>query len=296
MRNLYDYLNDVSVDFSLYEEETLTEEERNSMKKAVTGKKTFSRRKMFTAVAAAAVIAALGVTSYATGFIDNIIKSVSTGHNGYIQLSEAYGEGKSLELPPELKGLLFDKDGNEAEQFLPNAEYYDADGNKIDDFAEFFKSKNITKLILEDGTVEVEFDGGEKDDPLSDVGEHTVVVKEMSDLNGKLAFDLKVPESLPEGFDFYGATYNDNGGEYLFLYYMNTKGEWFAIHERLINEDTAYYGSPDGTLEELEINGHTAALMDERSLDWEADGISVSIMGRGYIERDELIRMAETMQ
>lgn len=297
MRNLYDYLNDVGVDFSVYTEETLTDKERNSMKKAVTGKKGFSRKKICTAAAAAAVIAALGITSYATGFVDNIIKFVTTGHNQYAQMN-AYGEGESLKLPPEIKGLLFDKDGNEAEQFLPTAEYYDADGNKIDDVGEYLESKNITRLTLEDGTVEVAFKTGKNADPLAKhkSEEHTVIVKNMSDLDGKLAFNMKTPDILPEGFDFYGATYNDNGGEYLFLYYMNADGDWFAIHERLINDDTAYATSTDGTIEELDINGHTAVLMDGDMLDWEADGASVSIMGRGYIEKDELIRMAETMQ
>lgn len=297
MRDLYEYLNDVSVDFSCYSEETLTEKERKNMKKAVTGKKAFSKKKICTAAAAAAVAAVLGITSYATGFADNIIKFITTGHNQYVQTS-AYGEGTPLELPQELKGLLFLKDGSEAEQFLPSAEYYDAQGNKIDNLAKYLEENNITRLTLENGTTEVALDVSDNEDPLArhETEEHTVIVKKMSDLDGKLAFDMKAPETLPEGFDFYGATYNDNGGEYLFIYYINAEGDYFAVHERLINDETAYAAGTDGTIEELEINGHTAVLMDERTLDWEADGISISILGRGFITKEELIRMAETMQ
>lgn len=291
MRDLYDYLNDVSVDFSQYGEEELTQKERSIMKRAVKGNGS-SKRKIWTVGIVAATVVALGVTSYATGFIDNIIKSVSTGYNSFAQVSV---EGQSIEMPAEIAGLVFNADGSPAKEIASGASYYDADGNEIKDWNEFFKKNNIDAISIDGDVVYVSEKAGRTADPLENASENDYVVKSMADLEGKTAFAVKAPASLPEGFEFYGATCNKDGGEYLFLYYMNEAGDWFTIHERLINEETAFASATDGTVEETDINGHKAAIVDGSSVEWEADGISVGIMGRGYIEKDELISMAKGM-
>lgn len=297
MKNLYDYLNYVSTTEE-FSPEPLTKEERDMIKKAVSGNKRIKVRRIGVIAAAAALITAVGITSYATGFIDNIIKTVTTGHNQFtVYSSSPVRDG--VDMPSELRGLLYNADGSEADRFFPNAEYYDENGKKIDDLTVFIRSEGIGKLTTDDGTIAVAFDGMQ-DDSLSPIerfkkqSDNARVVYSLDELNGKLDFTPAVPSSLPDGFSFAGAGYYQESGLYLTLYYKNSRDEYFMIFERVINDETAYE-SGAMELEELNVNNYNAVLQDGRSLDWEADGVSISISGRGYLDKDELLSIANSI-
>ena len=131
MKNEFDYLNDVKMDFGMYEEEPISEMEINIMAQNVNKKRrTFSVKKLSVLAACVAIVAITG-TAFASGFAGDIIKYVTTGHNSYIQTDA----NAAQELPEELKGKIFDKNGVAYERatqndILNNA--YDAEGNKLD--------------------------------------------------------------------------------------------------------------------------------------------------------------------
>lgn len=55
-----------------------------------------------------------------------------------------------------------------------------------------------------------------------------------------------------------------------------------------------FTASTDGELEEMQINGRTVVIADNRNIDFEtADSVSVSILSGGNMTRNELIKAAE---
>ena len=295
MKNEFDYLNDVKMDFSVYEEKSLTEKERLKMKNILKRKRKFSTRKCIAAAACVGVVAALGITAYATGFVDNVVKMITTGHNQFAQVDDSE---LTAEVPENLKGFLFDENGEEVTMFRGDMTLYDKDGNVIEDMGEYMRSLGIYSLYYntENGEVKVSFDEETESDPLLNMEGDYIIAESEAELENKPGFKASVPEYIPEGFKFHGAAYSKGEAEYLFIYYMNGEGEYFCIHERIINDDTAYTASTNGTVEEIDINGNKAAVMDKDEISWEENGISIDVMGRDVIEYDDLLKVAESIK
>lgn len=295
MKNEFDYLNDIKMDFSVYEEEILTEKEKLKMKNAIISKKKIKLKKYGVIAACVGIAAVMGITVYASGVVDNIIRIVSTGNNEFEVIDSSKLKTK---VPDEMKGLLFDENGEELTHFRSDMTVYDKDGNIIEDMSAYMKEIGLEEIITENGTVKISFHTGdeEKQDPLEHMKENYTITKNINDLENALKFDVKLPEYIPAGFDFHGAAFSgDEDEEYLFVYYMNKDGEYFSIHERIINEDTAYSMGAK-SLEVINIKGNKAVLVDNREISWEEGGISIDINGRGLLERDELIKLAESVK
>lgn len=290
MKSEFEYLNDVKMDFSIYESDVLTEKEKRKMKK-IADRKTSLKKYVSVGVCAATVVA-LGITAYASGFIDNVIKFVSTGYNEFV-LIDTTNMTKSV--PEEFKGLLFDENGNEINEFVgADMKLYDENGDLIDDIGKYLNEKGISEFVADNERIEIKPNNA-KDDPLANAREMGYpVIDDINEIDGYLAFEAKLPEYLPEGFEFYGAS--AYGTDYLFVYYMNGANEYIAVHERIINEETAFSASVSKSIDEIMINGKKAVLLDGRSIDWETDGISVGVNGRDVISKDELIKMAESIK
>lgn len=285
MKNEYDYLNDISVDFSLYQEIPLTKKEYQKM----TCQKRKSTKKYLLLAACVSTIAALGISAYASGFFGKIVKTVSTGHNEFSLIDMT---GVSYPIPPELDGLLFDKNGVEITEFSPNTVYYDQDGNEITDLQAFARTHGITSLTTPEGTAKL---SEEETDPLADAKKNGYpIIKNPEDISSHLSFGAKLPTYLPDGFTFLGAA--AYGDQYLFVYYQNKDGNYIMLDERILNEETAFSVGTDGILEEALVNGHSAVLLDGTNLNWEADGVSIGISSRGLLSREELFQMAESIQ
>ena len=140
--------------------------------------------------------------------------------------------------------------------------------------------------------------GDEEKDPLKDWEEKgwNIIMNE-TEINEMLSFDAKLPTYLPKGFEFMGAATAPDSKYYLSAYYKNEEtGKYFVIHERLLNDETAFSAGTDGTVEEISINGHKAALSNERNVDFEIDDISVGVSGRDALTKDEVIRVAESIR
>ena len=283
MKNEYDYLNDVKMDFSCYEEETITEKELKSMKR-YTNKRTVKKY-----LAAAACISLLTVTSaFASGLVGNIIKTIQTGHNSFVQIDSNVPQP----LPDELKDKIFNKNGNPVDS-ITRSEFdniYDADGNKITE-------EKFAKLIEEatGGLVRVESDKNSAEEAKKNFAT-------IDAAQSNAVFDIKIPEYLPDDYLISRIyTYKEEdgspSGEYITIVYKNSNDEDITIHERILNENTAFEAGTDGKVEELTINGRTAVIMNESSLNLETeDDVSVGIYTHGNISRAELVKIAESVK
>ncbi len=278
MKNAYDYLNNVKMDFSKYEEESITEREILDMREKISDKKPMNLKRI-------CVLAACAVFTFVCGtaLAANYIRKVSTGHNEFYQYP-----AEERAVPEKLRGLLFDKDGNELTHVGSDTEMYDKDGNLFDD-------ESFAALIEDTLGSEVKIVADKEYDP--ETAEHTFA--SLEEAQKTASFDIKVPEYLPEGYELarvYTFTDGKGGysGDYMTLVYKNGEKD-IHVFERIINDETAFSAGTDGTLEEIELNGVTAVIMDGTSIDWETkDSVSVGISAKGNITKDELIKMAES--
>ncbi|MGM9552458.1 MAG: DUF4367 domain-containing protein [Clostridia bacterium] len=278
MKNAYDYLNDTKVDLSRYEKEEITEREILRMKARINNRKGFNTKKFYLIAACAAFILIAG-TCIAAGYI----REASTGHNQFVLY-----DSEDMELPKELRGKLFDKDGNEVKYMKEYDELYDKNGEVMT--AEKFNAI-YKEAYGDDVAISV---SGDDYDP----NEAEFDFASIEDAQKTANFDIKVPKVLPEGYSLARvyAYKDENGtpsGDYITLVYKRGETDIY-IFERIINEETAFATGTDGTMEVVEINGQTAVIMDNRSIDWETeDDVSVGISGRGHLTREELINMAK---
>ncbi len=289
MKNEYDYLNDVKMDFEVYENEM--KKENTEMKK---GK--MSVRKIAVIAACAAAVAITG-TAFASGYVTKIVKSINTGHNMMIQTDDT---GMEWEIPEKLSGKFYDKDGNELNSITYGMTYgdlYDKDGKQYDEasLAQMFIDSGYADSM--DIRVDVSKDNGTKI-PYDD--ERIKVYTSLDEFGADLSFDLKVPEYVPDGYSFlYGNGFRDDdgamSGNYATLTYSNGK-ETFSIHERVINDETAYETSTNENVTEMLINGCTAAVSDHEIM-WEQNGVSITVIsGSSNVTGDELLKVAESIK
>lgn len=296
MKNEFDYLNDVKMDFSIYDDCKLSDMEREKMKNIMKKTKKINRGKIAALAACVAGIAIFSQTALAKDLLVNIIKTFSTGHNTFSLIEPSDVE---IGIPKEALGMIFNEKGKEIKAYKEGEVLYDENGDKIEDFGAFMRDKvGIYEVLTEDGkggTIRVSYAPAD-DDPLDfSRREGYPIIRNIDEINGYLSFDAKLPDYLPDGYSFYGAS--AYGNDYLFVYYMNQEnGQWFSLHERIINNETAYESGTDGTIEEVAIHGQKAVMMDERSIAWESGKISIDLSGRGFLNRTELIKVAESIQ
>ncbi|MCH5187288.1 MAG: DUF4367 domain-containing protein [Oscillospiraceae bacterium] len=297
MKNEFDLLNDVIVDFSAYEVKELEEKELNAMKNVINKPKKKFWPRVAAVAACVGLIAAIGQTSFAKEFIGNIVKKISTGHNEFFQYDMSNAE---VDIPKELS-IFYDENGNLLTKYSDGTVFYDKDGNKIEDVQAYIESLpyGIKEAVTGGSDITLVI-GKEENDPLERYRNqgYSIIDNEadMDILDEALDFTPVLPTELPGSFRFCGAAYFDTSTYYLTLIYKNDKSEYIFVQERLLNEETAFSMGTDGEIEELKINGHKAVLTNEISLDWEVGDVSVGIAGRGHLNRDELITMAENMK
>lgn len=275
MKNKYDLLNNVKMDFEAYEPCTLDSKELESMKQSVKKeiKKKPRVKRYLTLAACIALVAALSQTTFAQELVENIIKSISTGHNRFTQVQTP----DTAPIPPELQGKIFDKDGNPLTTYTKGQEIYDENHSKI------ISTEHIMISPADDD---------------NDIESDKFYVNNPGDIQQYASFDVKLPAYLPEGYAFSNAYFfkEQNGnicGDYLFVEYKNADGKRIVIDERIINEETAFEAGTDGSIEEITINGHKAVVMDGKSVDWEADGASYGVNGPN---QQEATKIAESMK
>ena len=286
MKREFEFLNDVNMDFSEYEEVPFTEQERLTMKKNLkqSNKAYHSHKRMMWAAGLAACLAVTSQTAFAKDLAEKIF---SLGHSSIMTETETdSAEQSAFSVPDELKGQIFDADGKElTELSSDDPGYYDKDGNPV----------QINSVEDNDGTIHYSISKYSADDPLGDV-DGAVAFDSVDDMD--LSFDLKVPETLPDGFSLtkvYGFSEDDGNvsPDYAVLAYSNGK-EGFTIHERQDSEDTSFVTTlPDP--QEMDFHGSAAVYSDsEFYANW--DGTTISILGNDVLTGDALLDVAESMK
>ena len=299
MKNEFDYLNSAKVDFSKYDLEGLTDLERIKMINAIAKGKNKFWIKAASIAACLTIVITLNQSVYAQGIINDIVKSISTGFNHFVQVDNANIE---IELPKEVK--LYDKNGIPLTAYRSGDAAYTKDGEII---------INVTEYALENFNVSLgaEYESGlsviisdkQEDDPIAaGSNENRLIINDEKEINDHLNFKAKLPAYLPEGYAFYGAELYKGSdgsisGDYLNIHYKNhASGKSFVVMERILSSDNAFTLSTDGTIEETKVNGCKAVLEDNRTLSWETGNISVGIAGRDALNRNELFRVAESVK
>lgn len=220
--------------------------------------------------------------SFAQEMLEKVLQTINSGH---IVAHEVEYTGDPNVIPEELKDKIYDRNGNalvtlDAAQKVDDI--YTADGEKI---VGFENGKLVTQ--------------SEADQDKPDV----LIVRDSEKLNEYTMFDVGLPEYLPEGYVFDRAEfYKDDKGEvsrrskYINLYFTNKEtGKEIFSQQRHADEETAFEMSTDGTIEKVEINGVDAVMMNDRSVDWEANGVLYGVSSRS-IDKNEIIKVAESIR
>jgi hypothetical protein len=299
MKNEFDYLNDVKVDFSKYDLEKLTELERMKMINAIAKGKNKFWVKAASIAACLTIVITLNQSVYAQSIINDIVKSISTGFNHFVQVDNANIE---IELPKEVK--LYDKNGIPLTTYRSGDVAYTKDGELIINVTEYaLENFNISLEAEDESGLSIIISDKQEDDPVAaGSNENRLIINDEKEIDDYLNFKAKLPAYLPNGYVFYGAELYKSSdgsvsGDYLNIHYKNhASGKSFIVMERMLNDDTAFTLSTDGTIEETKVNGCKAVLVGNSSLDWETGNISVSIAGRDALSRNELFEVAESVK
>lgn len=251
-----------------------------------TGLRTKQRlRRPAVMVATLLTVCVLSVTfvqpSFAQGLLFKVLQTINLGH---IVAHEVEYTGDPNVIPEELKGKIYDRDGNalvtlDASQKVD--EVYNADGEKIVGF--------------EDGKLVTQ---SEADQKKPDV----LIVRDSEKLNEYTMFDVGLPEYLPEGYAFDRAEfYKEANGKvsnskYIELYFTNKEtGKEIHSQQRYADDETAYEMSTNGKMEKVKINGVDAVMVNDRSVHWEANGVLYDLASRS-IDKNEILKVAESIR
>ena len=253
-----------------------------------TVKKSNKARRTITKVASIALVCILGFsimqTSFAQEVVGKIVKTISLGHITIFE-EEPLENMEPVPVPAELQGKIFDKDGKPVEELSVDKpqKIYTVDGEEI----AYIGSNGEIITVAEDEKMREE---------------EYLVVKDSNELNDYTCFNVILPSYLPEGFEFDRAEfYKDENGivedtKYIDLYFTNEKtGKFIWMQQRFADEETGYVTGAN-KVEEVKINGIDAIISDDKDIDWEANGVLYSILGRGEITRAELIKIAESIK
>ena len=254
-------------------------------KEAIVMKKTINMKKISGIVAAALIgTVLLSQTAFAKEVMERIVKMISLDNIQVVQYEMP--DIENYPLPQVLEGKLFDQEGKAITAFSKEVEaVYTKDGEKIVDI-----DMNTGELTTE------------KEASLYKEN-NVLVVKDKSLLNQYTCFEVKLPSYLPEGYTFDRAEFYKEAdkevkdSKYIDLYFINqATGESIYMQQRYADEETAYSIGTDEVVEEVQVNGVKAVMTGENSIDWETNGVLYGISTRGKIEKEQLIKMAESIK
>ncbi|MDF2986273.1 MAG: hypothetical protein K0R50_1783 [Eubacterium sp.] len=242
------------------------------------------RRITVTAASLALVLITLMQTTFAQELIVKVKNSISLRNITATQVE--HPQKDMYPLPDELKGKIFDKNGNPLEVMPDAGEVYTADGEKIVDFSN-------GQVITAAEKAKIDQEG-------------KLVVKDSDKLNEYTCFKVILPGYLPAGYKFDRAEfYKDNEGnvsrtKYIDLIFTNeTTGNHFFMQQRFSDEETAYEFSTEDVIEKIKINDSDAVISEGnhgKGIDWEYNGVLYGLNGRGNVDKSELIKIAESIK
>lgn len=228
------------------------------------------------AAACALLIATLPFTSFGGGIVNTVRQAVSP--SGRIVVNEEE-PAVAIPFPEELKGKVFDKEGNEITdlEVLKNAEHvYSKDGREIvgSNYDEATRTGEVTFEYAD----EVKKDTGDKA-PVD------VIAKKLN--FNPLVFSEKYNYVESEIFADPGTL-----SDYVAFTYEKD-GKTIYLNERISSPETAYETGGEGKIYEVNVDG-VKVIIQGRDADFERDGLLVSISAEGA-DKDDLIAMVKDL-
>lgn len=228
------------------------------------------------AAACALLIATLPFTSFGGGIVNTVRQAVSP--SGRIVINEDE-PAVAIPFPEELKGKVFDKEGNEITdlEVLKKAEHvYSKDGREI-------VGSNYDEATR---TGEVTFEyADEAKESTGDKAPVDVIAKKLN--FNPLVFSDKYNYVESEIFAEPG-TLSD-----CVAFTYEKDGKTIYIDERVSSPENAYETGGEGKIYEVNVNG-VKVIIQDHDADFERDGLLVSISAEGA-DKDDLIAMVKDL-
>ena len=227
------------------------------------------------AAACALLIATLPFTSFGGGIVNTVRQAVSP--SGRIVVNEDE-PAVAIPFPEELKGKVFDKEGNEITdlEVLKKAEHvYSKDGREI-------VGSNYDEATR---TGEVTFEYADEAKSTGDKAPVEEIAKKLS--FNPLVFSDKYNYVESEIFADPGTL-----SDYVSFTYEKD-GKTIYLNERISSPETAYETGGEGKIYEVNVDG-VKVIIQGRDADFERDGLLVSISAEGA-DKDDLIAMVKDL-
>lgn len=258
---------------NLYEAD---EKDRQEVYVKMKNKQRKQYKKPAIAAACALLIATLPFTSFGGGIVNTVRQAVSP--SGRIVVNEDE-PAVAIPFPEELKGKVFDKEGNEITdlEVLKKAEHvYSKDGREI--VGSNYDDATRTGEVTFEYADEVKKDTGDK-----------APVKEIAK---KLSFN---PLVFSDKYNYVESEVFAESGkpsDYVAFTYEKD-GKTIYLNERISSPETAYETGGEGKIYEVNVNG-VKVIIQGRDADFERDGLLVSISAEGA-DKDDLIAMVKDL-
>ncbi len=259
------------------------------VKKEVYAKMTNKKpRRKYAAVIALIAVIGIGGIAGASGIFRDVLKFRSdSGRINIIETERVDGSTGPLvhQLEPELRGLIFDKDGNELSELVEDESIYNKDDEEIVAINTTYNEEE-DKIEYEILTEKEKKDRDEQYKIEEPVGEIIEVI-------------TFKPFTLPE--EKYEYKYSQNFAEdkskpsdILNLYY-ELDGKEIKLLERKSTDENDFALGGDVEVEEINYNGIKMAVVNNDSLLYEKDGVLMHIIAKGFT-RDELFTIYDDLQ
>ena len=255
---------------------TADEKDKQEVYAKMKNKHKKQYKKPAIAAACALLIATLPFTSFGGGIVNTVKQAVIPSGRIVINEDKLAVNPKDVPFPEELKGKVFDKEGNEITDFeVPkNAEHvYSKDG------------REIVGSDYDESTGEVTFEYADEAKSTGDKAPVDVIAKKLS--FNPLVFSDKYHYVESEVFAESGKP-----SDYVALTYEKD-GKTIYLNERISSPETAYETGGEGKIYEVNVDG-VKVIIQGHEADFERDGLLVSISAEGA-DKDDLIAMVKDL-
>lgn len=206
---------------------------------------------------------------------------------------------RSREIPEQMRGQLFDADGNELTEFPDDpSEIYDSNGSLATAITFENEDGSMFKVMVNEGS---EQDHADREKAIS------TYFDTIDDVKPWLAFEPLMPGVLPDGFAIDRISlFNDENGEtaplgsnkYMNLYFANAeKTQEIYMQVRKMDDETGYGADASPEMRAITVNGNPGVI-DGKNLDVEIDGVMYMIMANRCesVTQADVIAMAESLK
>lgn len=246
------------------------------------GKHNNQNRKKFKVVSivALAIILLLPATNFGQGFYHWLREVTLPSGKVTILQGKENKELADSTVPSGLRGLLFDKDGNELTEFKEGEPYYNDKGEQV--VGEMYDGATGKYTIF------TEEDNKRMEEEITHRESMEEIVKEKLAFTPLLikndSYKYKHTEIYPEG--------NEKSIDATFIYEI--KGKELRMREFVSMDGSGYCTGAD-TIEEVDLNGVPGIFYGGDNLTFERDGLVVSIYCQGLVYED-FVEIYESLQ